>query len=226
MGYLIACLVGALVGAAELASRYRDRPAALMGAPGAWAYVILNAAASGVALLLIRTFDWRFGATTANSIAAIQVLVASLSALALFRSSLFTARIGGQDVGVGPSALLTTLLTVADRSVDRIRAKDRASHVTKIMTTVSFTKAQAALPAFCLALMQNVPPQEQHDLAIAVDALAASKMSDTQRTYALGLLLMNLVGPEVLTHAVKALNTEICEGVPHQAGQIEDEAEL
>lgn len=211
MAYVIACLVGALVGAAELASRYRDRPASLVNAPGAWAYVLLNAAASGVALLLVRTFDWRFGATTGESIGAIQVLVASLSALALFRSSLLTVRIGGQDVGVGPSTLLATLLTVADRSVDRIRAKDRSGQVTKIMAGVSFPKAQAALPAFCLALMQNVQPQEQRDLAIAVDALAAGKMTDTQRSYALGLLLMNLVGPQVLAHAVQALKTEISE---------------
>jgi hypothetical protein len=214
MGYVIACLVGALVGTAELASRYRDRPASLLGAPGAWVYVLLNAAASGVALLLIRTFDWRFGATTADSVDAIQVLVASVSALALFRSSLLTVRIGGQDVAVGPSTLLATLLTVADRSADRIRARDRSRQVTEIMAGVSFTKAQAALPTFCLALMQNVPPQEQHDLAIAVDALRAGQMTDVQRTYALGLLLMNLVGPDVLTHAVDALKSEISDAKP------------
>ncbi|TVT55839.1 hypothetical protein FNH05_08970 [Amycolatopsis rhizosphaerae] len=209
MGYLVACLVGALVGAAELASRYRDRPATLVSVPSAWFYVVLNAAASGVALLLIRTFGWRFGADTDAHAAAVQVLVASLSALALFRSSLFTVRIGGQDIGVGPSTLLITLLNVADRSVDRVRARDRSGQITKIMAAVSFAKAQAALPAFCLALMQNVTPQEQRDLAVAIDALAAGKMTDTQRTYALGLLLMNLVGPKVLRYAVEALKDEI-----------------
>lgn len=136
--------------------------------------------------------------------------VASLSALALFRSSLFTIRIGGQDVGIGPNTLLTTLLSVADRGVDRIRAKNRSTQVTSTMADVSFSKARIALPAFCLALLQNVPASEQRDLAIAVDALVASEMTDTQKTYALGLLLMNLVGPDVLSHAVTALHDEIC----------------
>lgn len=209
MGYVIACLIGAAVGAAELASRYRDQPAALLAVASAWVYVGLNAVASGAALLLIRTFDWRFGATLEQA-AAIQVLIASLSALALFRSSLFTIRIGGQDVGIGPNTLLTTLLSVADRGVDRIRARNRSTQVTSTMADVSFSKARIALPAFCLALLQNVPASEQRDLAIAVDALVASEMTDMQRTYALGLLLMNLVGPDVLSHAVTALHDEIC----------------
>ncbi|NUT47313.1 MAG: hypothetical protein HOV94_08370 [Saccharothrix sp.] len=209
MGYVVACLVGALVGVAELASRYRDNPFALVGVPSAWLYAVLNAVASGTALLLVRTFGWTFGGTTPEGVATLQVLVASLSALALFRSSLFTVRIGAQDVGVGPSTLLATLLAVADRSVDRMRAKDRSSKVVQIMADVSFTKARQALPTFCLGLLQNVTPNEQRELGVAVDALAASRMTDNQKSYALGLLLLNVVGPQVLAQAVSALKTEL-----------------
>jgi hypothetical protein len=139
----------------------------------------------------------------------LRVLVASLAALAVLRSSLFMVRIGDADVGVGLSTVLTTLLGIADRGVDRRRATDRSRQVTKIMSGVSFERARLALPAFCLALLQNVPPAEQHDLAIAVDALAGSSMSDTQKAYALGLLLMNLAGADVLSDAVSALASEL-----------------
>ncbi|MDT0398672.1 MULTISPECIES: hypothetical protein [Streptomyces] len=210
-GFVAAGVLGALVGTAELMSRYRDRPSALLGVASAWFYVLLNAAASGGVLWLIRTFDWRFGSTSADQTAALQVLVAGLAALALFRSALFNVRIGDQEVGVGPNLILAMLLGVADRGVDRVRAKDRSQQVTRIMRGVRFARARVALPAFCLALLQNLPEQEQQDLATAVESLDASEMTDTQKSYALGLLLINIVGPDVLEGAVTALGEEIGE---------------
>ncbi|MGG7575548.1 hypothetical protein [Streptomyces sirii] len=201
--------LGVLVGAAELGSRYRDRPSALLGVASAWLYVLLNAAASAGCLWLVHVFDWKFGSTSPEQTAALQVLVAGLTALALFRSALFTVRIGDQEVGVGPNLILVVLLGVADRGVDRMRAKDRSQQVTRIMRGVQFTKARIALPAFCLALLQNLPDQEQQDLGVAVEALAGSEMTDTQKSYALGLLLINVVGPDVLQSAVTALDREI-----------------
>ncbi|MFE6051664.1 hypothetical protein ACFQ6N_12945 [Kitasatospora sp. NPDC056446] len=207
--YCAAGGLGGLVGSAELASRYRDRPSALLGVTSAWVYVLLNAVASGVVLWLVHVFDWRFGAGSAEQVAALQVVVAGVAALALFRSSLFTVRVGDQEVGVGPNLILTMLLGVADRGVDRMRAKDRSQQVTRIMRGVTFVEARIALPAFCLALLQNLPDQEQHGLAVAVEALAGAEMTDTQKSYALGLLLINVVGPEVLQSAVTALGREI-----------------
>src|SRR5262249_26169001 len=130
LSYVVAAVVGAVVGAAELASRYRDRPAVLVAAPSAWLYALLNAAAAALALLLVESFGWTFGLTEAKAVEVLRVMVASLSAMAVFRSSLFTVRIGDADVGVGPSTLLTTLLGIADRSVDRRRAADRSTTVT------------------------------------------------------------------------------------------------
>ncbi|MEU9119924.1 hypothetical protein AB0C96_08680 [Streptomyces sp. NPDC048506] len=44
---------------------------------------------------------------------------------------------------------------------------------------------------------------------MAVEALAAGEMTVTQKSYALGLLLVDVVGPEVLQSAVTALDQEI-----------------
>ncbi|MFB7501522.1 hypothetical protein ACFC09_43875 [Streptomyces sp. NPDC056161] len=215
--FVAAGALGALVGGAELASRYRDRPSALLGVASAWLYVLLNAAASSGVLWVVHVFGWRFGTASADQAAALQVLVSGLAALALFRSSLFTVRVGDQEVGVGPNLILAMLLGVADRGVDRMRAKDRSQQVTRVMRGVRFDKARVALPAFCLALLQNLPEQEQRDLAAAVEALGTSEMTDTQKSYALGLLLINIVGPEVLQSAVGALAEEISEPAPQAA---------
>jgi hypothetical protein len=159
-----------------------------------------------------RTFGWTFGASGASAVAATQVVVAAFGALALFRSSLFTVRVGQQDIGVGPSTALTILLTAADRGVDRARARERSQQVTTIMRGVSFAKAHLALPTFCLGLLQNSSTTEQQELGTAVRSLAESTMTDAQKSFALGLLLINIVGATVLTNAVEALGSEITVG--------------
>jgi hypothetical protein len=214
--YIIAAVIGALVGATDLASRYRDRPAVLVAVPSAWLYALLNAAAAGLALLIVNSAGWTFGATETTTVNALRIMAARLSAMAVFRSSFLTVRLGDTDVAVGPATLLNTLLGIADRSVDRRRAADRSATVTRIMAGISFERSRLALPTFVLALMQNVPPAEQHDLGVAVEALSVSRMSDTQKAYALGLLLMNIAGPAVVADAVAALRKEIG---PEAAGQ-------
>jgi hypothetical protein len=83
--------------------------------------------------------------------------------MTLFRSSLFTVRAGNQDIAIGPSLFVQTMLAAVDRSVDRLRAQSRAPEVGTIMKGVSYAKAKA-LPAYCLQLMQNVPQSEQEKL--------------------------------------------------------------
>lgn len=206
--YASAGLLGALVGFGELASRYRDRPSALLAVAGAWLYLFINVAAALGALVLVRAFGWTFGAP-GGAVRVVQVLVAGLGSAALFRSALFTVRMGGEDVPVGPSVLLTTLLGVADRSVDRRRANVRLKLVSKTMAGISFDKSRVALPTLCLASLQNVSQDDQRDLGRAVDTLAAGGMTDAQKVYCLGLLLTNIAGPDVVVAAVRALRGEI-----------------
>ncbi|MEV0176465.1 hypothetical protein AB0I00_35810 [Streptomyces sp. NPDC050803] len=209
LDYVVACGGGALVGLVELFSRYRDRPSALLWVVSAWMYVAINAAASGGVLLLVHTFDLTFGASEPGTVETTQVLVAFFGAPTVLRSSLFTIRVSGQDVGIGPSSILSTLLSVADRGVDRARGRDRSRQVVQIMRGVSYEKARLALPSFCLALLQNSPQEEQQKLAVANESLAESEMSDAQKAYGLGLLLVNLVGLGLLREAVEAMGDEI-----------------
>ena len=86
--FAIAGLLGALLGAAELLSRYRDKPSLLLLVGATWGYVVINALAAIAAYLLIQRFGWGFG-QTGGAKAAVQVLVAGFGSAALFRSSLF-----------------------------------------------------------------------------------------------------------------------------------------
>jgi hypothetical protein len=216
VGWLGAAALGAAVGLAELVTRYRDQPSALLGSISFWIYLLMNAAASAGALGLIHLFGWDFGILDAAARAATQVLVAGLAAMTRYRSSLFNLRIGEEDVAIGPNAVLTSLLSVVDRAVDRHRAADRSKSIVATMSGVSFTKAKIALPAYCLQLMQNVQLEEQQKLRAAVEALGLADMDDDLKALNLGLLLTNTVGPAVLTAAVRDLGTKIRVPVPAQ----------
>jgi hypothetical protein len=209
MGWLGVAALGAAVGLAELVTRYRDQPSALLSSISFWIYLLMNASASIAALALINVFGWDFGIDEEAARTATQVLVAGLAAMTLFRSSLFNLRIGAEDVAIGPNAVLTSLLSVVDRAVDRRRAADRSKSIVDTMGGVSFGKAKIALPAYCLQLMQNVPLDEQQKLRTAVEALGLSDMDDELKSLNLGLLLTNTVGPVVLTAAVRDLGSKI-----------------
>jgi hypothetical protein len=210
--WLTVALLGGIVGAGELVSRYRDAPQQALFTRPAFFYIGVNIAASVTALCLIRAFGWTFGLNGTNNPAALvwtQVLVAGAGAMALFRSSLFTVRAGGADIAVGPSSFLQVILAAADGAVDRLRAEERMASVGSVMNGVSYAKAEKALPAYCLAAMQNLSADEQKKLGSALDTLASSNMEENLKVLILGMSLMNVVGPEVLQAAVAALGDQI-----------------
>jgi len=142
------------------------------------------------ALALIHAFGWTFGVTSGGAaLRWTQVGVAGTGAMALFRTSLFTVHAGDRDIGVGPSSLLQIFRDAADRGVDRLRAQDRSGDVSRVMKGISYDKASRGLTLYCLALMQNVPDDEQKRLdnslalldSAAIDPAGSSACSKALR---------------------------------------------
>lgn len=209
IGYVASFFLGASVALAELISRYRDRPTIIGRAFGTLFYTGLHGAASAGAFWLVHVFGLTFGAEGVAQ-EPTRVLVSGFAAMALLRTNFLVTRLGDSNVEIGPSAVLFTLLSAADKSVDRQRAAERSTEVADLMSRISFEKAHISLPTMCLALLQNVGPNEQAILAKSVEKLCASdKMTDRQKSLTLGLSLINLGGPAVLAAAVRALGEEI-----------------
>jgi len=209
MSYIIVFIIGAFVGIAELLSRYRDEPfKVLFSAPGLF-YLLVNACASVFALFMIDAFEWRFGIdedSSQDALRAVQVLCGGFGAIALFRSALFTIRIDGNDVNVGPNAFLQIMLSACDRAVDRNRASSRAAKVVKIMKGLDFDQVKTDLPVLCFGFMQNLEKTTQETVAAEILALDEDvEMKNEVKLVPLGLSLMNVVGENVLQAAVDAL---------------------
>jgi hypothetical protein len=198
-----AAALGGLVGASELISRYKDDPVAALKAWSGIFYVAINSAASMGALGLIHANAW-FGPSRWA-----QILMAGVSAMAFFRTSLFVVRSGDRDVSVGPNGFLQIFLAAADRAVDRKRAAARSDAVAEVMKDVDFTRALQSLPPYCLALMQNVSPEDQQVLSRALEALQKREVEPSVKSLLLGIELINVVGVDVLKTAVKSLGDQI-----------------
>ncbi|MDW3220598.1 MAG: hypothetical protein R8F63_18475 [Acidimicrobiales bacterium] len=200
-GYVVACGIAIAVAFAELVTRYRDQPSDLVRSLSAWVYAGLNAAAAAAALVLIRAFEWKFGAS-GETVGLTRVLVAGFGSLALFRSSLFKVRVGEADVDIGPSTLINMALNAADLGVNRNQARLRSRYVKKKMKNVSFEKAKAALPAYCLNLMESVSEADQTRLSDEIKALEADNMTDQMKSYNLGISILRVTGVAILSTAV------------------------
>ena len=203
VGWPAVALLGGVVGACELISRYKDDPGAAIKSWPAILYVAINSAASVASLGLVLANGW-FGTSRLT-----QILMAGVSAMAFFRTSLFVVRAGDRDVGVGPSGFLQIFLTAADRAVDRKRAAARSAAVAKVMTGVDYAKAKGVLPQYCVALMQNVSDEDQKEFVGALEDLEAEPAEPSVKALLLGLELINVVGADVLTTAVNSLGEQI-----------------
>jgi len=78
------------------------------------------------------------------------------------------------------------------------------------MKGIDYEKASEGLVPYCPVLMQNVPDDEQQKMLHAIDLLTADKSVDEAiKVRILGLHILNVVGPAVLTAAVEALRDEL-----------------
>ncbi len=203
LDWIAVAVLGGVVGASELISRYKDDPGAAIKSRPAVFYIVINSAASVGALGLIHANCW-FGTARWT-----QILMAGVSAMAFFRTSLFVVRAGDRDVGIGPSGFLQIYLAAADRAVDRKRAAARSDAVASVMKGVDFALAVKALPPYCLGLLQNVSPEDQQVLRQALDLLKASDAEPSVKSLLLGIEMINVVGEDVLMTAVNSLGEEI-----------------
>ncbi len=214
--WIAVSVLGGLVGATEILGRYRDEPLKCVVSPPGLFYIFLNMWASLSAYCLAKIFGWTIdlGSFPSGDLKAASqewtlVLVAGLSAMAFFRSSLFIKKIGDKDIGIGPGTVLTTLLEKTDVYVDRLRAQKRVDDANAIMSGLDFTKASAALPPYCLALLQNPSDDMQRSIATSVGLIVTQTIDETVKLRLLGLQLMNLVGVEALKKAVSSLGDAI-----------------
>lgn len=211
--YVLFFFLGGLVGFAELVSRYRDDPKALIGIPLVYLYMALNGIIGIAALYLIDAFGAAEpaagGATTPEQAEIYAILLAAFGGAAFFRSSIARAKAGDMEVAVGPSFLIEAFLRATDREIDRHRAQYRARRAADLMRSVPPAFAAESLSAYCIDAMQNLAAADEKTLTVRVLAILNGDGASEIRSMRIGMVLMEFTGERLLSDAIGRLQSEI-----------------
>ena len=194
-GYVVLTgALGAIVGASELVSRYRDEPLLALRSTAAFMYLALNAivAASTYGLLT------RYADIIIPDLAQDQLLtslVAGFGAMAILRSKFFTLRTEtGQDISIGPDAAISAFLNAADRGVDRARASRRLRLVFSRSSEIPPQMVGTDFLQISLAAFQNISDDDKAKVTAKIDSVAQSAYPPELQLQAICYALMGVTG--------------------------------
>jgi hypothetical protein len=133
--------------------------------------------------------------------------------MAILRSSVLTARVGTQDVPIGPGFFLKVVMDAVDREIDRSRGAERFREIESLMAGVDFAAAAIAIPVLCLGATQNLSSEDQLSVSKQIDALAKqveqTKIGNALAALGLGLLLSRFFGTKVLGEAMRVFKMQL-----------------
>ena len=204
MDWVLAFVIGTGTSLVELLSRYRDEPFKVLATSQfAWIYLLLNGLlALGAHQILLEQNVADLEVETGRlGLAAI----AGLSAAVVLRSKVFTARLGDESISIGPGYIVDQLLGIIDRQIDRRRALQRVRIVTRVMEGRDFEGSRVHASTMITGSRQNLSLQEQRDLANQIREILDRKISDQERSYALGFILLDFMGEEFLEAVAEKL---------------------
>lgn len=196
--------IGALVGATELFTRYRDAPRRLFGMLSFHLYWAGNAGAAAAALLVVRTGAVSFGQRGGPLEWLVDCAVAGFGSMLLLRSAVVVLQGPNGDQPIGPGLLVTALLDFVEDIVRRNQAEMRSRAVARHMTGVDYEKAAVVLPRLCLGLMASTSPAVVERLLKTAEELRAEKdLVPDAKALLLATTLIDFCGEGVLREAVR-----------------------
>jgi hypothetical protein len=197
MDWALAFLVGMGTSLIELLSRYRDEPIKVIATSQfAWVYLLLNGLmAIGAHAVLL---DSGFTTIETPTSRATLAVGSGVSAALILRSRVFTARLGDEQVSIGPGYIVDQLLGIIDAQIDRRRALQRVSIVVGVMDGKEFDGSRIHAATMITGSRQNLSLQAQQDLANQIREVVDRKIPDQEKSYALGFILLDFMGEEFL----------------------------
>jgi hypothetical protein len=206
-------ILGALVGFAEILSRYRDEPLLTTFTVSGMAYLAINGTISAVAFAVLRRYPTQIFSGL-NGDLFLTAVVAGFGAMAVFRSKLFSFKSSdGSEVPIGPAIVLDTILKMIDHKIDRRRATDRQTRVFNSMFGIKDFSGTADYIEASLNSFQNLSEDDKKAISEGIkDLKTRTNWPDTLKCLALGFAFLTVAGDEnfdlVVSNIKKYLNTQ------------------
>jgi hypothetical protein len=197
----LAFLCGALVGLTEIASRYRDEQVKAITSPDGFVYILFNGAISTFALILIWHFrdNPAFSALKNNPVGA--ALAAGFGATAVMRTRIAVIKgSDNKDVSIGPDIVLSLLMTMIDRRIDRWRSLVRHRIIEQsfgeLRALGSIDDASEYLKA-ALNSFQNISDSDKKEVNAQIEQNKSANVRDPYiKLTTLGYIFLTIAGEE------------------------------
>jgi hypothetical protein len=195
MDWILACFIGTSTALVELLSRYRDEPFGLIARSRfAWAYLALHGVLSICAhALLVQQAGLELELASAVHRTGVAI-AAGLGVAVLVRARVVSAKLGDEQVAIGPGYVIEQLLRIIDAQIDRRRAIDRVRLVVALMRGKDFEAARVHACMLITGSRQSLSLQDQRRLGDQLREIAERGISDQDKAYALGFVLLDLMG--------------------------------
>lgn len=222
--YVIVFLIAGLVAAAELVARYKDNPDAALASPPAWLYMVLNGLTAMAACFLLANYAPDLLSNTACAdgddatlcppVNAARIAAAGFGSLVIMRSAVARIMIGGQEIGLGPSAFIEIFQRAADRGVDRRRGASRLDELPADLGKLPMALAGNTLVPICIELMQNLSADEEKAIGDRIQLIVGKlEMPEQIRPLMVALVLQEFVGRKVLEKTIARIMTDYADVV-------------
>lgn len=206
-----ASLCGFLVGGGEISRRYRDEPLRAIASPFGVLYCCFNALISLVAWMVLARYPETFGGVTGDRV--LMAIAAGFGGAAVMRSKIAVLK-GADDkeLAIGPDMVISALLELLDKFIDRARAERRQEIVADSLVQMErlgdFRCASDRLLVSLFAF-QNLDPERRKELTDMRDQYVDNDdLSEDVKFRAFGFAYLTLVGEEHFTHLLKGAGTE------------------
>ena len=174
----LAILFGELVGFSEITTRYRDEPLRATFNRFGIAYLLINGVFSGSAFFLMRAYGAKI-LPSAQEPPLMAAIVSGFGAMTILRSKLFVFRTDdGKEIPIGPDLVITSILRIMDRKIDRLRAARRQQLVFELAQRIAKVAGNDAdfdnpnsFVIISLASFQNLSTEEKQQISATSDVL-------------------------------------------------------
>lgn len=214
-----AFLTGFLTAAVELFSRYRDEPfKTVFRSHFGWFYLLLNGILGLTAYLIL----YYTGVKEVHVLQLLKIAIGGgFGAALIIRARVISAKVGDQDISIGPGYVVDQLLSIIDRQIDRERAIQRTNKVTETMNGMESTAAIALAHTMILGSMQNLSIKDQVGLAERLKQIKEDETGDQEKSYALGFVILDFMGEDYLELFIKIKTSERAPEVIDQLSEVD-----
>lgn len=202
--WIVAGIVGAFSGIAELISQFPPRRALVTRWSGI--YILVNIGVAIFALFVYKVLHGPFPTDTPpQPVAWLGVVGIGLSGMALLRSTI-TVYLGSQPLQLSLSRVPQMILDSISREVREAQDEIVRREVGRIMRGLSFASSFESLPTYCIRQAGNQLTKAQaNEIGNYVNNLRDDVMPDAAKAKLMGLYLVEFVGERALERAVNEL---------------------